>query len=304
MNAGYSRSGVYTMCETRGSKVEEKDFHVFCPKVLCGIGHDHLPDTLMSRSIAIEMKRKLNEPVQKFREREAIERLTPIRERIEALVPQLINELARARPEPAPGLNDRAEDSWEALLAIADMAGEEWARKARQFATVLSGETNRPDADLGVLLLRDIHEVWDENVPFISTQNLLSKLHALEERPWPTWGRGNTLMTAHSLARILKGFGIFSKSTGEIRGFARGRFEDPWARYEVVPGVPPQASDRQAPNEVGAGSLDALTIKRGGGDKAIERPPSLVEPLHKREWTVAEVEAVRQRMLQADKRRR
>ena len=97
LNAGYSRSGVYTMCETRGSKIEEKDFHVFCPKVLCGIGHDHLPDTLMSRSISIEMKRKLNEPVQKFREREAIERLTPIRERIEALVPQLIDELVLAR---------------------------------------------------------------------------------------------------------------------------------------------------------------------------------------------------------------
>lgn len=235
LNAGYSQSGVYTMCETRGSKIEEKDFHVFCPKVLCGIGHDHLPDTLMSRSISIEMKRKLNEPVQKFREREAIERLTPIRERIEALVPQLIHELDLARPAAAPGLNDRAEDSWEPLLAIADMAGEEWARKARQSATVLSGEANRPDADIGVLLLRDIHEVWDEAVLFISTKELLSKLHALEESPWPTWGRGDSPMTPHALAKLLSGFGIVSKSTGQFRGYNRDRFDDAWVRYEVGP---------------------------------------------------------------------
>ena len=264
LNAGYSQSGVYTMCETRGSKVEEKDFHVFCPKVLCGIGHAHLPDTLMSRSIAIEMKRKLNEPVQKFREREAIERLTPIRERIEALVPHLINELALARPAPAPGLNDRAEDSWEPLLAIADRAGEEWARKARQCATVLSGETNRPDADLGVLLLRDIHEVWDEDVPFISTKELLSKLHALEESPWPTRGRGDSPMTPHALAKLLSGFGIVSKSNGHFRGYTRDRFDDAWVRYEVVAGVAPQASNRQAPNEVGAGVIDTLTVETGG----------------------------------------
>jgi hypothetical protein len=161
-------------------------------------------------------------------------------------------------------LNDRAEDSWEPLLAIADKAGEEWARKARQCATVLSGETNRPDADLGVLLLRDIHEVWDEDVPFISTKELLSKLHALEESPWPTRGRGDSPMTPHALAKLLSGFGIVSKSNGHFRGYNRDRFDDAWVRYEVVAGVAPQASNRQAPNEVGAGVIDTLTVETGG----------------------------------------
>ena len=127
---------------------------------------------------------------------------------------------------------------------------------------MLSGETNRPDADLGVLLFRDIHEVWDENVPFISTQELLSKLHALEERPWPTWSCGNP-MTPHALAKLLNGFGIVSRSNGQFRGYTHSRFDDAWVRYEVVAGVAPQASNRQAPNEVGAGVIDTLTVDMG-----------------------------------------
>jgi len=98
----------------------------YYPKAFTGLGT--LPDTIRDRSISIRLKRTRREPVQKFREREAIEYLTPIRERIEAFVPPLINELTHARPVPASGLNDRAEDSWEPLLAIADVVGDARAR--------------------------------------------------------------------------------------------------------------------------------------------------------------------------------
>ena len=71
-------------------------------------------------------------------------------------------------------------------------------------------------------------------------------------------------MTPHALAKLLSGFGIVSKSNGHFRGYNRDRFDDAWVRYEVVAGVAPQASNRQAPNEVGAGVIDTLTVETGG----------------------------------------
>ena len=160
--------------------------------------------------------------------------------------------LEDAEPEPALGLTDRGDDVAEPLFAIADRAGEKWAKKARQAMTALLSETNRSDDDVGVELLRDIHEVWDEDVPFLSTQTLLSKLCDLEERPWVTWGRGNNPMTGHALARRLKEFGVGPdhKEDKSCRGYYRDRFLDAWSRYEV--GAPhEEASKRPEPNETG-----------------------------------------------------
>ena len=236
LNLGYSRSGALWMCEGQGSKQQATRWNVFCPKVFAGIGHEHLPDTLISRSIPIEMARKGKERVEKFRELEAIRALEPIRNRCEELGPQLIPDLKLARPTPAPDLNDRAEDVWDPLLAIADMAGGAWPEVARQAATELSGDANRPDVDIGVQLLRDIYEVWPVGDPFIATLDLLFKLTALVEQPWATISRGGASMTPHKLAHLLKGFGISSRpNNGAVRGYDRERFHDAWVRYGVVP---------------------------------------------------------------------
>lgn len=45
---------------------------------------------------------------------------------------------ARVRPELPDELDDRAQGIWEVLLAIADVAGEDWPERARQAARALS----------------------------------------------------------------------------------------------------------------------------------------------------------------------
>jgi hypothetical protein len=57
-------------------------------------------------------------------------------------------------------LNDRAEDNWEHLFAIADIAGAHWPRKAKQAALSLSGvEAEEPSQNTA--LLEDIRGVFD-----------------------------------------------------------------------------------------------------------------------------------------------
>ena len=235
LNGGFSREGTVGLCD--GPQHNLRELKTFCPKAFAGIGRDHLPETVRTRSIPIAMKRKRRvEKVEKLRQRKVRKEVDALKERIEAWVAHNMASLEDAEPEPALGLTDRGDDVAEPLLALADRAGEKWAKKARQAMTALLGETNHSDDDVGVELLRDIHMVWDEDdVPFISTQALLSKLCDLEERPWATWGHGNP-MTGRALARRLKEFGIGPdhKEDKSCRGYDRDHFLDAWSRYTWI----------------------------------------------------------------------
>ncbi len=235
LNAGYTRNGSVWMCEGQGSNQQAKEWKVFSPKVFSGIGHEHLPDTLLDRSIPIAMKRKVNERVEKFHELEAMRQLRPLQERCEELAPRLIPVLKDARPQPAPDLNDRAEDIWTPLLALADAAGDDWPVLARQAATELSGEASHPDRDDSVLLLKDIRSFWPDGETFFSTAELLRHLNGSDEQRWPTFCHGRE-MTPHALSRVLKEFDIKPRHSpnGQFRGYLRADFQDAFIRHNVL----------------------------------------------------------------------
>src|SRR5262249_10767854 len=68
LNFGHSRAGVASLCVGQGASIQCKDFRVFCPKAIAGIGK--LPDTVADRSIPIRMKRRAaSESVERFRRR-------------------------------------------------------------------------------------------------------------------------------------------------------------------------------------------------------------------------------------------
>ena len=68
LNGGFKYGAVSRLCD--GQSNEAKAFNIFCPKAFAGIGNQ-LPDTTISRSIRIEMRRKVSgEGVERFRERE------------------------------------------------------------------------------------------------------------------------------------------------------------------------------------------------------------------------------------------
>jgi Protein of unknown function (DUF3631) len=130
LNNGYRRGGKSSICIGQGANMTYVDLEVFSPKALAGIGE--LPDTVASRSIRIALKRKApGERVERFRRREADEAATPIHSWGVDWSSRYVEELALARPDLPPKLADRAADSWEALLAIVDLAGDEWPAKAR-----------------------------------------------------------------------------------------------------------------------------------------------------------------------------
>jgi Protein of unknown function (DUF3631) len=228
LNTGYRRSGKSTLCIGQGANLTFRDFSTFCAKAIAGIGK--LPDTVVSRAIRIELRRRMKaEPVAKFRERDARIEADPIRAALIAWAnKQTIATLKAARPSMPAGLRDRAEDVWEPLVSIADLAGGDWPDQARRAALALMGSTE--EQDINIELLHDISAVF-EGTTFIKSTDLAKKLGELDDRPWSDWKNGKPI-TTRAVADRLKPFGIVpGKNERDDRGYHRDRFEDAWARY-------------------------------------------------------------------------
>jgi putative DNA primase/helicase len=236
LNCGHTRDSAYII-RLVGDDHTPKRFNVWGAKALAGIGQ--LADTIMDRSVVLELRRKLpHEEVQRLRHVEP------------GLFDDLAAKLARfaldyreavrmARPALPSMLNDRAQDNWEPLLSIAEVAGGQWPERARQAALRLS-VGGADGGTVGNELLADIQEVFDaRNVQRIKTTDLIDALCEDEEKSWATYNRGKRI-TPKQVANRLKEYGIASKNirTGDMspsKGFERIQFEDAFLRYLANP---------------------------------------------------------------------
>jgi len=240
LNAGFRRGGVTSLCVGQGANLSYRDFPVFSPKAIAGIGK--LPDTIADRAIPIELRRRRRgEHVERFRQRKVKPDAVPLMSAAAAWAQANVAALADAEPELPVELDDRAQDIVEPLLAIAEAVGGEWPYRARGAAIALLTGEHRDDAEsLGVRLLRDVRKVFDgEGKDRLSTSTILEKLRGADEAPWGSL-RGEPL-DARALARLLKPYVIRPKQIREgeqtHKGYKREDFEDAWSRYlHEVPG--------------------------------------------------------------------
>ena len=224
INSGFDRAGArYIMnVPLPGGGYEPREFSTWAPQLLSGIGH--LPDTVRDRSIEIEMIRKLqSEKVRRLRRKDGAD-LDELAQKSARWACDNLEALRNANPAIPIGLDDRAADAWEPLLAIAKTAGGEWPERARKAAQELSGEHVKEDDEIGTLLLADIREIFKtgdrdvyttkEGERHIKSESVVAKLTAREDRPWAEFGRARKPITAIGLASLLRPYKI---KPGSIR---------------------------------------------------------------------------------------
>jgi hypothetical protein len=212
LNAGYSRHLTVTLCVGEGATITPKEFSVFGLKALAGIGA--LPSTVADRSIEIRLKRKLRtEQVERARDGVVRAALVPLARHFETWAhPHVCDTLRGMCPTLPDELDDRAQDIWEPLLVIADLAGGTWPGRAVRAARALSAG-REAEADVATQLLADIRRVVTKDEEgkvavrphehiFDSTE-LLVALEKLDDQPWATWTRGER-MSPHALAKELR----------------------------------------------------------------------------------------------------
>jgi Protein of unknown function (DUF3631) len=233
INAGHRRGAVAGRCVVRGATVFTEELPAYCAVALAGLGW--LPDTILTRSVVIRMRRRhVNERVEPFRRRQHAPEGSRIQQAIQIWARSLPEEISDW-PDMPVGIEDRDADVWEALLVVADAVGAEWPKLARSAAVALVAASKEAEPSLGIRLLSDIKQVFDADT--LPSKVLLQKLHALEEAPWHDL-KGKPL-DERGIAHRLRQFGIKSKNirTGAtvIRGYGKSDFYDAWLRYLPSP---------------------------------------------------------------------
>lgn len=225
LNAGNRQGTPVLRVKLDGKRREVEAFDVYGPKAVAGIGN--LPATVADRSIPIRMKRRSpGETIARFRTRTARQEAAVL------VLPGDADSLRIGAEAHVPDeLNDRAADSWEPLLAVADAAGGSWPTVARLAALALSGEEETP-VSVGMRLLSDVRDAFGEE-DHVTTGDLLRRLHEMDDAPWGDWY--GSPMTARALAKLLGPYRITPvqrRLHGEkTRGYFRSDFADAWARY-------------------------------------------------------------------------
>jgi hypothetical protein len=227
LNSGNQVGTPVMRVKLEGRRREVDAFDVFGPKAIAGIGD--LPPTVTDRSIIIRMKRRApSEPVEKFRRRIAGAQAKRI---VLDWSTVIVDPIADVPDE----LQDRAADSWEPLLAVADAAGGPWPSMGRLAAVALGSDEDAP-ASVGMRLLAEIQMVFEQD-DHLATAELLRRLHNLEDAPWGEWY--GAPLSGRGLAKLLGPYRV-TPSLKRIhgtpsRGYFRADFTDAWKRYVSAP---------------------------------------------------------------------
>jgi hypothetical protein len=121
LNAGHRRGAVAGRCIARGKEIVTEEISAYAPVAVAGLGW--LPDTILSRSVIVRMRRRAaNEQVEPFRHRHIRPEGESIRYRLDLWAHQL-TATEIVWPELPAEIRDRDADVWEPLIAVADLAG-------------------------------------------------------------------------------------------------------------------------------------------------------------------------------------
>jgi hypothetical protein len=268
LNAGHRKGAVAGRCAVQGKQVVTEEIPAYCAVALAGLGG--LPETLLSRSVVIRMRRRApGERVEPYRRRLHAPEGNTIGKRLAAWTSSVVADVADSGEryaEVPEGIEDRDADVWEALVTVAQMAGGAWPERAMAAAISLVAESRQSTPSLGVRLLADLRQVFRDK-DTMSTESILEALTGLDEAPWGELARGKPL-NARGLATKLRAYGVEPKNVrigdAVLKGYAREDFADAWARYVPSPRAPSDNCATSAtalhPEALGGGSSQRVEI--------------------------------------------
>ena len=228
LNAGHQRGLTYG--RTVGPMHVPTEFPTFSMAFVAGIGR--MPDTIEDRGIVLRMRRrKRDEPVSPFRQRRDNPPLFALRDRLTDWADTAADQLDGADPKMPATVEDRAADTWEPLLAVADLIGGHWPARARVACLAMVSDADQDEAEQsdGLILLADVKDLFERmTVSFMKSDILCHELCQITESPWRDLD-----LNPSKLGRRLSEYGIRTgHNTGRTeRGYRRPDFLDAWSRY-------------------------------------------------------------------------
>lgn len=261
INAGHRPGAKAGKCVPKGKQIETEEFPAYCAVAMAGLGN--LPDTILSRSVIVRMRRRApNEQVSPYRRKVHGKTGNAIRDRIETWAKQVRNTI-KTSPSLPKEIIDRNADVWESLVSVADAVGGPWPKRARMSAVSFVSASADDRGSLGLRLLTDLHTVFN-GAKALFTADLLTTLHALEESPWGDL-KGRPL-DPHRLSTLLKPYGVQSRQVRigkeSKKGYHRDDLIDAWTRYLTLESTLSPQKDETSET----GDTQDLSLSSGNGE--------------------------------------
>lgn len=243
LNSGHTRrtARIIRVVESKGELMPVA-FSTWCPIAIAGIGTQR--DTLMSRSIIIGLRRKLNDETVERLPFDLHRQLHRIRRQAARWAADNALRIGAMDAEPPACGNDRMQDNFTPLTRIAAALGGPWPDR---MVTAYAAKAQVRDDDseaTNIMLLRDVWSLFESN-PHQRTRSsseLVEHLLGMDDRPWPEYRHGRPL-TASTIARMLRPFDIKSSNirTGMsvVKGYHRDNVKAAFDRYAAPPAFQP-----------------------------------------------------------------
>lgn len=259
INCGHKRKAAFVMrCDGEDNK--PKRFSTWSAKLLSGISAKNVHDTITSRAIILELRKKLATEVIASNRNNQDEYHTLSRKLVR-WTSDIKDQVRQSNVTFPNSLNDRQKDNWESLLAIADIAGGQWPEMARETAVAICSKAETKSYK--VELLEDIKAIFElKKIDRVSTADLINYLCEDVEANWVTYSHGKQI-SPKQLAKLLGGYDIASKTVrfgvyDTAKGYYKAQFLDAWARYVDV-FVPASTENESVPSHTNADVAQVVT---------------------------------------------
>lgn len=237
LTAGFQRGRKVPRVQLGKASRRNQQFETFCPKVLAGRYEQTLDDPTRDRCIPIRMEMAVwADHVKRWVVKFHLSQGQEIGAKLQVWCQSIAEEAAKIDVWATTEVGQRVVDIWEPLLAIAELAGEDWLEHAK--ASILdlhTGPRGQHDSR-GMKLLKGILAVKDSRPESegIFTSELAAALPGINEE-WRELGKGQKPISGSQIARILAPYEIkpdrITIDGQNDRGYLWSQFTDAWSRY-------------------------------------------------------------------------
>jgi uncharacterized protein DUF3631 len=231
INASWTNGGQKIPRVSPGGVVVEYDPYGTQAIAMKGL---NMPATTLSRCIPCMIWPKLPTEVAEDFDYVDDEEFRTIRRKLARWAVDNAATLRDSNPEPAPGFNNRIKMNWKILLAIADLAGGDWPKRARAAALELREEDGGEPTDRvkAVTAMEQLLCGREE----ITSAEVCATLTADPTSEWCDF-RGKGPISQTQFAALLRPYGIYTvllhptkRARLSRHGYRAAQFKNVWAR--------------------------------------------------------------------------
>jgi hypothetical protein len=243
LNSGYKRGATRpVLVPGKGGEWEVSEMTTFSPVAMAG-NAPNLPDDTRSRCIRVLLMPDLEGRVESSDWEEIEEEAQELGARLIEAAEEVREFVRTVRPELPEGCIGRIKERWNPIKRVATAGSPQWAAIADELIRrdIAEAEMDKEDGinhlPPAVILLRDIHAVWDPADAFTPSSVLINRLIQQNPAMWGHMSSYGKELNAQRLGRMLvTAFKLHSARQGDSkRGYFRSNLENVWRRMGMTP---------------------------------------------------------------------